>query len=118
MPFLELEDSRIKNVIQKLAIGHILHETGTKVWKPPLRLQYRFLQAMTAQMLDKFNDVIEDAMFPEVGSRLWQRIVEKGNTWIEIQARNYRYFINGGSVVFVRLVIKEMLFAEVVWDPI
>jgi len=116
---ISLENDRIVNIIKKFALCHIQYETGTKFYNPPSQITYRFRPQMSPQMLYEFNNPVSDNIFPEIGCRLFQRICEnKTNLWLIVQGGSYRYYVNAGSIVFVRFVIKEMLFCEVIWDDI
>ncbi|HPJ03184.1 MAG TPA: hypothetical protein PKU80_10125 [Candidatus Limiplasma sp.] len=116
---IELENKRIENVIQKFALCHIQYETGTKAYSAPSYLTYSFIPQMSPQEYYEFNNPVSDTILPEIGCRLFQRIYDNGdNFWIIIQGGSYRYYVNAGSSVFVRIVIKEMLFCEVVWNAL
>lgn len=113
---IKLENSRIENILHKFAACHMLYETGTKMFNPPTHLHYWFLPQMTSNLLYEFNNPADDPIYPELGSRLMQRIFTEGNSWITIQEGNYRYYINAGTTCYVRLAIKEFLFCEAIWD--
>ena len=57
----------------------------------------------------------EAELFPEVGSRLFQRIAAGVDSWVVVQEGIYRYFVSQCTTI-VRIVIDEFLFAEVIWD--
>lgn len=113
---IKLENSRIENVLLKFAACHMFYETGTKMFNPPSHLTYWFLRQMTSNLLYEFNNPAEDPIFPELGSRLMQRIFAERNSWITIQEGKYRYYINAGTTCYVRLAIREFLFCEAIGD--
>ena len=54
-------------------------------------------------------------IWPEVGSRLFQRIAENGDSWMIIQEGNHRYYASQDQP-YVKIVIFELLFAEIIFD--
>jgi hypothetical protein len=114
---INLENARILNVLRKFATCHMLFETGTKLYDPPSHISYMFLHQMSDQQYNDFNNPVQDAILPEIGSRLFQRILnDGGNRWKIVQEGRYRYYVNAGTTMFVWLVIRELLFCEAVWD--
>lgn len=115
-PVIQLESSRIENVALKFAIAHALYETGEKPLNEPTHIAYSFANQMTEEQLQQFNNTIDDGMFPEVGSRLMQRMIENGDDWVYVQENNYRYYVHASTCIIVRIVFKEILYCEVSWN--
>lgn len=119
---LKLETERILNIIKKFAICHVLYETGIKTYINPSHMVFGFFSEMSEQEIIAFNTPIADTIFPEIGSRLMQRMALLGNgyvsDWVIVQEGNYRYYVTAGSIFIVRLVIKETLFCEITWDEL
>lgn len=129
------ELDRVKRVMVKNARGHWLHEFGESVTDDP--------QTVWAQPLDQLPDLVlstfepsgpadEDALWPEVGSRMMHRLIESvtrryadsaGGTdpelqgeWLVVQAETYRYScIAKHGQRIVRMVLYEYLASEIVW---
>lgn len=59
------------------------------------------------------------SVWPEVGSRALQRVVEgtdlDGLGWITVQPGRYRYSVTANGGVTVRMVLSEYLAGEVIW---
>ncbi len=123
----EPELDRIQRVIVKNARGHVLYEMGEPMFAWPSHVSVRPIQVMTARQIDQFENVPHGSGWPEVGSRMMQRafIVHRPagsqevyfDSWQDVQDEVYRYAVaqaSGG--ILVRMVLREYLAAEVVWD--
>ena len=112
----ELE--RIERVIVKNARGHVLYELGQAIEAPPTRVSILPLDRLSPQQRSEFEYAEGLGGWPEVGSRLMSRLLETGETgeggWMEVQGGVYRYAVD--QPPRVRIVLREYLAAEVVWD--
>ena len=112
----ELE--RIERVIVKNARGHLLFELGQTVELPPTHINIMPRELLSPQQLSQFEHPEGLVGWPEVGSRLLLRLVETGEVgeggWIEVQSGVYRYAVD--DIHRVRMVFREYLAAEVIWD--
>jgi hypothetical protein len=64
-----------------------------------------------------FGAVPEALIWPEVGSRAMQRVLEDGEAgWIAVQPGRYRVLAHADGGVLVRIVIAGYLAAEARWD--
>jgi len=66
-------------------------------------------------------DCGKPALWPEVGSRAMQRLFVLGNDvfsegWLIVQDGNYRFRVYEGPGIVVKMVIREYLACEVVWE--
>ena len=68
------------------------------------------------------NDLSNEPLWPEVGSRAMQRIMVVGNMlldegWLTVQDDRYRFLpLYGLGGIGARIVIREYLACEVIWD--
>ena len=112
----ELE--RIERVIVKNARGHVLYELGQAIEVPPTHVNILPLERLSPQQVSEFAYAEGTGGWPEVGSRLMLRLLETGEVgnggWIEVQGGVYRYAVD--EIPRVRMVLREYLSAEVVWD--
>ena len=112
----ELE--RIERVIVKNARGHLLFELGQAIALPPTHVNIAPIELLSPQHLSQFELPRGAAGWPEVGSRLMLRLLETGECeeggWIEVQNGVYRYAVD--ELPRVRIVLREYLAAEVIWD--
>ena len=113
------EQQRVNSVITKLAQGHALFELHEPrptdpdiVWAVPLSL-------LSEEELLAFEGPDNSAVWPEVGSRAMQRLVEgegPDQPWIVVQPSMYRYLVSQNSGTTVHIVIQEYLAGYAHWD--
>ena len=115
------EFDRVNNVIVKNARGHVLHELGEPVSDAPSGVGCWPMVRLTADQRDTFECVSLGAGWPEVGSRMMQRLAGVDplvDGWVEVQEGVYRYaVVQGPDGLLVRTVIREYLATEVHWSP-
>ena len=112
------EFERIERIIVKNARGHVLFELGQAIELPPARVTIVPLEHLSPQQQSEFEHPVGPAGWPEVGSRLMLRMLETGECkeggWIDVQKGVYRYAVD--DLPRVRIVLREYLAAEVIWD--
>ncbi len=112
-----IEMDRVERVVVKLTQGHALYELNEPQTAEPLSVVISPLHLLGDGMWEAFeNTSYGFAIWPEVGSRAMQRLVQNDNGWIEVQPGRYRYFVTTDAVVRVRLVLSEYLACEVIWN--
>ena len=115
-----VEAGRVANVAVKNARGHAFYELGEPFECAPCRVDFLPLQLMSDDWRDAFEQTVaEAALWPEVGSRMMQRVVledlERG--WVLVQKDVYRYMvIQRPGETLVRSVIRKYLATEVAWS--
>lgn len=136
-------DSRIIRILEKLAICHITYELSegykSESWTgKAMSLLYGFRPLLSQDMIGDMDSaiVINNALLPEIGSRVYdhiyvvqsvlQSIIDGNQTipnvcmmnWHEVQDENYRYicWLENGNIN-VRIVIKEFLYAQIQFTP-
>ena len=77
------------------------------------------LLLLSGNQRSQFERWPDDAPWPEVGSRMMQRLVmgDLNRGWVTVQEGVYRYMVVqlfGGTVV--RSVIREYMATEVLWS--
>ena len=123
----EPELDRIERVLVKNARGHVLCEIGEPMLEPPSHVSVCLIQAMTARQIEQFENVPHSTGWPEVGSRMMQRAfivhhMEDSqeiyfDCWQDVQDGVYRYAVSQVSDrILVRMVLREYLAAEILWD--
>ena len=111
------EIERIGRVIVKNARGHAFFELRQPMTSAPSQVEIIPLEHMSSQQRNEFENPRGHFGWPEVGSRLMQRMVtgECGlGGWITVQNGVYRYAVS--EAYTVRIVLREYLAAMVVWD--
>ena len=113
------EPDRVNSVIVKNARGHALHEIGEPVSGEPSGVAYWPVSRLTIDQRNAFESVSLGALWPEVGSRMMQRLAGVDplvDGWVEVQEGVYRYAVaQGHNGLLVRTVIREYLATEVYW---
>lgn len=117
-----IDTDRLRNVVLKLARGHLAYELNVFHLEAPYILEYRPLMMMAEEELIAFESLQEDGgvLFPEVGSRafiLMWKTDEEWNGWREVQPGRYRYRVEQSRAGdLVRFVISEYLACTVIWS--
>lgn len=113
---VELE--RIERIVVKLARGHSLYELNEPQLSAPSSVTIAPLHLLDDEAREAFERTAGQGfgIWPEVGSRAMQRLIESGQEWITVQPSRYRYLATADSEVRVRLVLSEYLACEVIWD--
>lgn len=113
-----VERARIERVVVKLARGHSLYELNEPQLSVPSSVTIVPLHLLGNEVREAFECTTEHgfAIWPEVGSRAMQRLVECEQKWIEVQLGRYRYLATADATVRVRMVLSEYLACEVSWD--
>jgi hypothetical protein len=114
------EIERVKAVLVKNARGHVFFENGEPAFDEPDAVECCPLDAMDDRQLDEFWARGGFAIWPEVGSRWMQRLVEGDNFdtdgFLVVQPGIYRFRVEIGPGITVRSVIHEYLSAVVRWN--
>jgi hypothetical protein len=116
-----IERERARNVLLKLARGHLAYEASEILRRAPTHFLIAPFETLDDDARKHFEAVPSSAVWPEVGSRAMQRLIVAGNEatddgWIEVQSRQYRYFVIAERAVIVRMAVSEYLACEVIWD--
>jgi hypothetical protein len=114
------EVDRVRKVVLKLARGHAAFELNEPQLDEPVAVFFESFDNLSREERAGFECAPKTDLFPEVGSRAMQRLfitpgVTHGN-WIEVQEGRYRYMTSQASGLMVRIVIREYLACETVWD--
>ncbi len=116
------EDDRVRNVVVKLARGHVAHQYSEPQLDEPKRVMVVPLLLMSAEQRKVFEDVPESPFWPEIGSRafvnacvVWNDIYAVESGWTVLQRGRYRYAVAQPGEVTFRVVLSEYLACEVVW---
>ncbi len=120
-PSWVFDPPRVRNVLLKLARGHLAYELGEPQLEPPKAVSFLPVQSLSAHQRSVFEAVPPETLFPEIGSRAFLGAVLVGSTlyhdggWRVVQASNYRYLVSYSSQYVARFVIREYLACEVLW---
>lgn len=113
------ESERVNRVIVKNARGHLLHEIGESTTDPPAAIGVAPAERLSPNQRSAFERVDLGSHWPEVGSRLMQRVLIGGDFedgWIVVQPDVYRYAVmHWGDTMIVRTLVRNYLATEVIW---
>lgn len=113
---------RVKNVVLKLARGHMSYELGLKHVEEPVIVDIVPIPNMTEEEFGIFNSLQEHAgfLYPEIGSRAFINLLTGKPTaygeWHTLQEGRYRYAIGQSAGDWVKFVLSEYLACRVVWE--
>lgn len=116
----EPEHKRVKPILTKLAQGHALYELHESCARPADKIQYYPIAKLNNAERLAFENPEQFSVWPEVGSRAMQRIVEESsdvtpNGWIKVQKGRYRYVARCNEDIEIRIVLEEYLACWVCW---
>lgn len=120
------EMERVRNVVVKLAQGHVAYELYP-IFKSPDAVNIQPLMTMAEEERNDFESGNSGYLkgWPEIGTRAFMRAyvayvaygeVYELNEWIEVQPGRYRYTVEDVGGVLVRLVLSEYLACTVIWE--
>ena len=117
----KVEEKRIENVLIKSAKGHCRFENSDSQIEEPDSVEFKVLELMTDEEIERFTNVVEQTKFSEVGSRGFFSFAlnDSGipfSRWVEVQHNNYLYSVlsSNGSCV-VKIIIWDYLACEIIW---
>lgn len=117
-----IEERRVRRALLKLVRGHMQYELNEQALAEPSQFNYAPLPTLESETRQRFERLVgagELAVWPEVGSRAMQRLVEGQDLeggWVVVQPGRYRYATLADSRIGVRLVLSEFLACEAVWS--
>jgi hypothetical protein len=121
--YWEADPERVRNVVVKLARGHLAYQFGLPLRGEPDVVNYVPLVVMPENQISEFEAPESDSriLWPEIGSRAFKRasITTEGkvsNYWNVVQPGRYRYLVGHSSGDFVHLVLSEYLACRAIWS--
>ena len=121
-PVWAAENDRVNRVVLKLARCHAAFELNEPQLHKPTHLGVQPLPLMTEDERQTFeSDDDAFGIWPEVGSRALQRVIVAGtDSFVEgrvtVQEGNYRFRTSQANGLTVKIVLREYLGCEIVWD--
>lgn len=113
---------RVRRIVTKIARAHAAYELHDHFEDEPLVVNVFPLLLLSDDERHRFETLGGGgtAMWPEVGSRAMQRLVEgyPGDRpgWVVVQEGRYRYMAGVEDGRVVRMVLSEYLGCEAVWE--
>lgn len=122
VPIWQPEWQRVREVVLKLARGHMSYELGIQHLEEPVIVDIFPAPSMSREEIDKFFSLDEGAclLYPELGSRAYVNLLSGKPTayghWQVVQEGRYRYAIGQSSGDWVKLILREYLACHVLWQ--
>lgn len=113
--------ARVRNVVLKLARGHLHFELNVQERDDPEVLEIVPLLLMTPESREFFEcpEPGPLALWPELGSRAFLRTFRSGGQihdgWLAVQEGRYRYLVGQGHGNYVHIVVGDYLACRVAW---
>ncbi|MGF6439138.1 hypothetical protein [Kosakonia sp. 1610] len=118
--FWQPEEGSVKEVVLKLARGHIAYELGIQRIDEPEFIDISPLPSMTKEQLEIFFSLSSSHLYPEIGSRAFVSVlsgkVSAFENWLVVQNGRYQYAIGQSDGDWVKIIINGYLACHVIWD--
>jgi len=118
--YYSTEPKRVKNIVLKIARGLAAFELNQPMLDEPLKVSFIPLFTITGEERGSFEMLPEGTLWPEVGTRAFQRWAVDGemdeSKWLNVQHGRFRFLTIFAETTIIRMVIGEYLACEVVWD--
>lgn len=120
-PVWHPEYPRVREVVLKLARGHVSYELGFLHTEEPSVVDIFPIPCLREEELERFNslDEYEGFLYPEIESRAFVGLLSGKSTaygeWDVVQEGRYRYAIGQSPGNWVKFVLSEYLACHVVW---
>ncbi|WP_336992473.1 hypothetical protein [Leucobacter sp. VD1] len=115
----EMDREQVLPVVEKLARGHVAYEEYPRL-AGPTSISIHPLACMSELERREFEDGAGcGRLFPELGSLALARVSKEAfeDSWVEVQTGRYRYsFSVFDTHLSVRIVVREYLACEAIWD--
>ena len=114
------EEERVREVVLKLARGHIANELSVQRVDDPEFIDIFPLAGMTKDQLELFFSLPSSHLYPEIGSRAFVSVCsDKANafeSWFTVQNNRYQYAIGQSEGDWVKIIINGYLGCHVAWS--
>jgi hypothetical protein len=120
--YWSIEADRARNIVLKLARGHLAFELNAYHFEQPEIFELEPFVLMSDESFDKFGSSHESktTFYPEIGSRafvmMWKPPFFDWRDWRTVQEGRYRYRIDQIDGDCVQIVLSEYLACRVVWS--
>ncbi|MEQ8849022.1 hypothetical protein [Botrimarina sp.] len=118
----EPEAERVRNVVVKLARGHVAHQYSEPQLDDPTNVFIAPFEVLTDEQREHFETPPDSSGWPEIGSRAFINLIVGGDKvydiesgWSILQRDRYRYLVAQPGEIVVRIVLSEYLACEIVW---
>lgn len=114
------EVDRVREVVLKLARGHVAYELGLQCTDEPEFVDITPIPSMSEHQLHSFFEITTSHIYPEIGSRsfvgLFNGKASAYENWCVVQESNYKYAVGQGAGNWVKMTLGGYLACHVAWD--
>ncbi|MBM3114253.1 hypothetical protein [Jeongeupia naejangsanensis] len=111
---------RVKEVVLKLARGHIAYELGVRHTEEPDLLEIIPMPSMSEFQMELFLSLNCSHLYPEIGSRAFVNLFAGKpmayEQWYTVQESRYKYSVGQSRGDWVKIVISDYLACHVAWE--
>lgn len=116
----QAEISRVREVVLKLARGHLAYDLGLQRIDEPMVVEIMLISSISEILLQDFLDLSPSGIYPEIGSRSFVNSLMGKATgyeaWHVVQDENYQYAVGQGAGDWVKIVLGDYIACYVAWD--
>lgn len=115
------ETERVKEVVLKLARGHIAYELGLQHTEEPELVEITPIPVMSEEQHRLFFSLENEmgSLYPEIGSRAFINVLTGKPTaydqWHVVQAGRYAYAVGQSCGDWAKIVLSDYLACHVAW---
>jgi hypothetical protein len=110
---------KVRQVVIKLATGHLFHELSIPFQGEPESVSIAPLSSMCAADQEVFFSLDSGGLWPELGSRSFKAVLTGGPTafemWRIVQEGNYAYAVGQGGGNWAKILMCDYLACHVAW---
>jgi hypothetical protein len=116
------ETDPVREVVLKLARGHLTYELGLQRTDDPIAVEIMALPLMSEQARQIFFSLENEVghLYPEIGSRAFANIASGKPTaydqWQVVQEGRYAYAVGQSAGDWAKMFIGDYLVCRVAWD--
>ena len=118
--FWQPDEELVRDVVLKLARGHIAYELGMQRTNEPECVNIFPLAGVSKDQLEEFYTLPSSHLYPEIGSRAFVCVCSGKQTafenWVVVQDNRYQYAIGQSEGDWVKIVINGYLACLIAWD--
>ncbi|PKA72762.1 hypothetical protein ATI02_5848 [Pseudomonas baetica] len=116
------DDTKVKNIIMKLARGHAAYELSEPQMSAPEYIRIAPYGTLSEEEHADFENSPSLSLWPEIGSRAFVNSLIANNNinlvngWSVIQDSTYRYMVSYEDGISIKIVMREYLFCEIIFS--
>jgi hypothetical protein len=110
------DDEIFRRVLTKLVRAHVRSELDEYETKLPSQISFTPIHLLNDKQRASFLAIPSPRLLPEIGSKAFQKLLQKGLEWNVVQPRTYQYSLIQDSRITVKLLIRNWFAIQAVWN--